>query len=205
MKTKLLIPIVVALMLTSISLAADSDLQARRDYLEQVKSWLPPDRAGRGEVSPLDKTWTDWLNRTAELPPDFDKMPSIPFLPDPLILDEAGQNIPVKTPEQWQQKRQWIAEQVKHWITGTFPPPPDNLEAKILSEQKDGEVTLRTVELRFGPPVVSGPVLSTVEGVDPEQQAKMTAELIIPPCPSTPPFILVNRLLNGFENCLRPF
>ncbi len=198
MKTKLFISTIVALTLTcacgelsrttsgepsrttsgepsrTMSLADDNDLQARRDYLEQVKSWLPPDRAGRGQVSPLDKTWTDWLNRTAELPPDFAKMPSIPFLPDPLILDEAGRNIPVETPEQWQQKRLWIAEQVKHWITGTFPPPPDNLEAKILRERKDGQVTIRTVELRFGP----------------QQKGRMTAELIIPPGPGPFPVFM---------------
>ncbi len=143
----------------------DDDSSVRRAYLKQIQSVLPPDRPGRGTVSPLDATWTDWLNRTGELPPNFDRMPAIPFLPDPLILDEGTKNIPIETAEQWQQKRKWIAEQIKHWLTGTFPPPPTNLNARVLSEKKDGQVTVRTVELRFGP----------------DHKAKMTAELIIPP------------------------
>ena len=44
-----------------------------------------------------------------------------------------------------------MREQLARYITGTTPPPPDDLQAKILEERKDGEVTLRIVELSFGP------------------------------------------------------
>jgi len=145
--------------------STETSLAKRRSFLKQILSVLPPERPDRGRVSPLDATWQDWLNRTGELPPDFDAMPSIPFLPDPLVLDEGGKNIPIKTMEQWQEKREWMKKEIKHWLTGTFPPAPDNLQAKIISEKKDGDVTLRMVELRFGP----------------NHKAKMTLELIIPP------------------------
>ena len=84
---------------------AGDDTAVRQQYLKQLRLVLPPEMPGRGRVSPLDATWAGWLKRTGELPPNFDKMPSIPFLPDPLVLDEGGQNIPVKTTEQWRQKR----------------------------------------------------------------------------------------------------
>jgi dienelactone hydrolase len=157
--------LILTLACISTACAGDDDLSVRQKYLEQIRSWLPPETPGRGAVSPLDATWADWLKRTGELPPDFNKLPSMPFLPDPLILDEGGKNIPVKTAEQWQEKREWIAGQVKHWLSGTFPPEPNNLEAVVTSEAKDGAATIRMVKLQFGP----------------DHKAKMTVELIIPP------------------------
>lgn len=141
------------------------DSSRQKQILAKIESLLPRDQTENGPVSFLDSTFHDWLSRTGELPPDFEKMPSIPFLPNPLILDEGGQNIPVKTIEQWTAKRAWMKEQLEYYITGTYPPKPDNLEVKTLSERKDGEITLRMVELSFGP----------------EHKAKLTIEMMIPP------------------------
>ncbi|MBY5959491.1 alpha/beta fold hydrolase [Membranicola marinus] len=148
---------------------------SREDYLQQLLKVLPEDRT-RGpndqlpgtpppHVSPEDVTWGAWLKRTGELPPDFDKLPTLPFLPNPLILDEGGKNIPVTTMAQWQKKRTWMTDQAQHWITGTVPPPPDNLQIEMLSEKKRGELTERTVLLKFGP----------------KHQAQLHVNLIIPP------------------------
>ena len=137
----------------------------RQTYLEQILKWIPDERPGYGRVSYLDSTFGDWLDRTGELPPDFSQMPSIPRLPDPLILDEGGQNIPITTTAQWEKKKEFMREQLKRYVTGTFPPAPTNMESTILSERMDGEVKLRMVELRFGP----------------DHQAKLTLELMIPP------------------------
>jgi dienelactone hydrolase len=145
--------------------AAHSDETKQRAYLRQLQSVLPPERPDRGRVSPLDATWEEWLARTGELPPDFDDLPSLPFLPDPLVLNEGRENIPVTTMAQWQEKRVWMQKEIQHWITGTFPPRPDNLTARIVDERKDGAVIVRIVELQFGP----------------ERRAKMTVELYIPP------------------------
>jgi len=145
--------------------AEGDDLAKKRAYLDEILSFIEPERPERGRVTRLDSTWRDWLSRTGELPPDFDSMPSLPFLPDPLVLDEGGKNILITYIEQWREKREWIKNQVEHWITGTFPPVPDNLEAIVLSEKKSGEVTSRLVELRFGP----------------GREARLTLELLIPP------------------------
>lgn len=128
-----------------------ADTIKRKSFLEQILKLLPADYIPSGHVSFLDTTFKDWLKRTGEIPPDFDTMPSIPFLPNPLVLDEGGKNIPVTTNQQWQQKRQWMKQALQYYITGTFPSAPDNLQVKVLSEKKVGKTTLRNVELSFGP------------------------------------------------------
>lgn len=131
------------------------------DYLERILKVIPADRtipAGDqlpgtppARISPQDFLWRDWLKRTGELPPDFDKMPSLPFLPDPLIIDQGGKNIPVVTYQQWQEKREEIKKTAQHWITGTLPPSPGNLRVELLEEKVSGQLKEQTVLLRFGP------------------------------------------------------
>jgi len=84
---------------------SQSDSLKRKASLSKIMNVLPEDRIANGRVSFLDETFKDWLKRTAELPPDFDILPSIPFLPDPLIEDEGGKNIPITSAAQWKEKR----------------------------------------------------------------------------------------------------
>ena len=140
-----------------------------KEYLQKLLKVLPEDRIfpeGAAEhVTPDDFTWHQWLKRTGSLPPDFDKLPSLPFLPDPLIIDEGGKNIPVETISQWNQKREQIKELAQHWITGTFPPPPDNLQFEVLEENKKGRLMERSILLKFGP----------------DHKAQLHVTLLIPP------------------------
>ncbi|WP_372634929.1 alpha/beta hydrolase family protein [Fodinibius sp.] len=140
----------------------------RQQYLEQLQEVLLPDQQRNVNAlppTPVDSTWTAWVERTGELPPDFDEMPSLPFLPDPLVLDEGDEHIPVETISQWRKKRQWIKEQAQRWITGTVPPPPDNLTAELLDERQIGELTEQDLLLRFGP----------------DHEAELRITLLIPP------------------------
>lgn len=125
---------------------------------------LPADKISNGRVSFLDENFQDWLKRTSELPPDFDILPSIPYLPDPLIEDEGGKNIPITSAAQWKEKRHWMKEQLEYYITGTYPQSSDDFRVKVLSEKYDESTLLRMVELSFGP----------------QEQAKLTIELMIP-------------------------
>jgi cephalosporin-C deacetylase-like acetyl esterase len=94
----------------------------------------------------------------------IDSFPSIPFLPNPLILNEGGKNIPVVNYKQWQQKRDWIRKQYEHWISGSVPPAPKTFHSKILSESIQNGVKDQMIEVTFGP----------------GGSAKMTFELMIP-------------------------
>ncbi len=143
---------------------SESDSLKRIASLSRIMNVLPADKLSNGRVSFLDENFQDWLKRTGELPPDFDTMPSIPFLPDPLILDEGGKNIPVTSAPQWDEKRLWMKEQLEYYITGTYPQFPMDFKVKVLSEKNDGSTTLRLVELSFGP----------------QEQAKLTIELMVP-------------------------
>ncbi|MEO6706105.1 MAG: hypothetical protein ABIN04_09695, partial [Ginsengibacter sp.] len=111
-----------------------TDTIKRKLYLQEILQLLPLDMTADGRVSFLDKTFMDWLTRTGELPPDFSEMPSIPFLPDPLILEEGTKNIRIKTVKQWQQKRDWMKKSLQHYITGTYPMDPGNLIVRVLKE-----------------------------------------------------------------------
>jgi len=154
------IPLFVIALFLSASVSGQKDM-TRKEYLEQLLKVLPPDvtvAAGDqlpgtppARVSPEDFTWRDWINRSGELPPDFDSLPSLPFLPDPLVIDEGGKNIPVSTMEQWKQKREQMTRDAQHWITGTVPPPPGNVISEVVEEKKTGPLTERTILLKFGP------------------------------------------------------
>lgn len=153
------------LLIAPLSLFAQSDeLTRRKLYLEETLLINEPRDHRHGisrRLNQKDSTWMDWLNRTGELPPDFSKMKSSIFLPEPLT-DHSGNQI--KTPAQWEARRNWIKEQFQYWISGHIPPAPDNITPKVISRKvEDGAIT-ELIEISFGP----------------ENKAKMTFELMIP-------------------------
>jgi hypothetical protein len=115
-------------------------------------------------VNVQDSTCLDWLQRTGELPPDFSQMASIPFLPEPLILEKNANNYPVTTPSDWEKKRSWIKSQYAHWISGEAPPAYSDFKVEILSERTESGTRIQLLELKFGP----------------AYKARMTLELMIP-------------------------
>lgn len=158
------------LTLINLPVVAQSQQDRRHQYLEDILRINTP-RDHRHPISRRvtlqDSTWLDWLHRTGELPPDFSQMPAIPFLPEPLVLQRNGKEIPIRTPAQWQEKRAWIRQQYRHWISGTAPPPPGHVNARILSDHNETGTRVQTVQLSFGP----------------GNKALMTFELMIPPGP----------------------
>ena len=167
LKISLFVNLTLLSLLSLTSVQAQSDISKRQKYLEEVLQIIntkTSQKTYNAAITVQDSSWIHWQKRTGELPPDFDQMPSVPFLPEPLVLNKNGNEIPVKTKEQWQEKREWIKKEFQHWISGTIPPAPQNLKAEILSDKTENGARLQVIELTFGP----------------QNKAHMTLELMIP-------------------------
>ena len=141
---------------------------SRQESLEVLLKNLPHSSTRiTGRINAVDKSWEDWQKRTGELPPDFDSMPSVAALPDPL----GG----VRTRADWDARRPWIRQQFERWVFGRMPPKPDNLRAVITGERQEGGATVRDVRLQFGPGVT------------------LRVQLIVPPGPGPFPVFLTNH------------
>src|SRR5579871_5641694 len=82
----------------------------RRDYRDKLLKILPP-----------DPQFQQWLDKTGELPPDFDALPRMNALPDPLkFLDGKS----VKNSADWKARRAEIWQLYQKYDIGTFPPKP---------------------------------------------------------------------------------
>lgn len=116
--------------LFSLHVCAQSTQEKRENYLrEALEINIAKDHrhAISRRVTLQDSTWLDWQKRTGELPPDFEQMTSAPFLPEPLELIKNGQPIPIRTIQQWKERREEIKIQFQHWVSGTIPPAPRGL------------------------------------------------------------------------------
>ncbi|RKY03375.1 hypothetical protein DRP77_06240 [Candidatus Poribacteria bacterium] len=107
-------------------------------------------------ILPKSEPWERWLRESGELPPDFDSLPSIPDLPDP--LEGVG------SPEDWRRKRDRIKALFHRYVIGTVPPPPENLRSKVLRSYRDEGARVEEILLEFGP----------------SYKAKLWMELMIP-------------------------
>lgn len=164
--------------LIAFSVFAQDAADRRRQSLDLFLRVLPPSHApATGRLSALENTWEEWIKRTGELPPDFDALPSIPGLPDPLVLRENGREIPVTNQALWNRQKQSIRAQTEHWIFGTMPPKPDNLRAVVTGTRREGTVTVREVRLEFGP----------------DHRATLRLQLIIPDGKGPFPVFLTNH------------
>ena len=80
----------------------------RKAYLDKFLQTLP-------QVA----SFNEWLQRTGELPPDFDALPKNNGLPDPLtFLDGKA----VKTAADWEARRTEIIKLLEKYEIGTMPP-----------------------------------------------------------------------------------
>jgi dienelactone hydrolase len=159
--------------------SADAESLARRQAaMDTLTTILGPTPAKfRGRLNAFDKTWEEWQARTGELPPDFDAMPSMADLPDPLVpLGHPGA-ARITTPGQWRRQRDAIRAGFEHWVYGTMPPAPDNLTGRIVASTREGDVTVEDVLLEFGP----------------ERRATLRVQLLVPPGPGPFPVFLTNH------------
>lgn len=138
---------------------AASGVPRQRAVLEELRRILPQ-----------SEPWEQWLQSSGELPPDFDALPTVPFLPDPLRRADGS----LATREQWPQRRLEILKEFQRWILGTAPPPPNNVRATDIRTRQELGATVQHLTLRFGP----------------NHQAQVHVELIVPPGPGPFPVLL---------------
>ena len=101
--------------------------QERRQYLEKLLKTLPDVPSFR-----------QWLEKTGEIPPDFDAFPKI-------------NGLPVRTPAEWKARRAEIRQLLEKYDTGSFPPKPKLDRAVVLDETPGKGYLIRNVRLEFGP------------------------------------------------------
>ena len=148
--------------------AQEARRQADLDVLLEILR--PTNDNITGRINAFDKNWRAWQARTKALPPDFEAMPSVPGLPNPLE--------DVSTPQEWEAKRPELRKLFERWIYGSVPPAPDNLRVEITSERElPSGVVIREVLLTFGP----------------GRKAKLRVELSIPPGEGPFPVFLTNH------------
>lgn len=170
---KPLLFLISVLVISLLTAKAQQATDRRKHYLEELILLQEKPTSHDGFVNYHDSTWMDWVQRTGELPPDFEKLPSIPQLPNPLVADEGGKNMPITTQEQWEKQRRYIAQQVQYLFSGTFPPPPEDLKYQVLNVKTENEVKVELIELSFN-----------------RDQGKLTLELFTPPGPGPFPVFI---------------
>jgi len=154
---------------------------SRRETLDELLRLLRPSRPPvTGRINAVDRTWEDWIRRSGELPPDFEAMPSIPELPDPLLFRENGRTVPVTTPDLWARQKRALRAQVEQWMFGRMPAAPENLRATVTASRREGGATVREVRLEFGP----------------GHRATLRVELVIPDGKGPFPVFLTNHARN---------
>ncbi|MFC7230627.1 hypothetical protein ACFQMM_03120 [Saliphagus sp. GCM10025308] len=104
-----------------------AERQRRRDYLEELRPLLAPQADEYGSdprLSHRDDSWLAWQERTGELPPDFERLPALAELPDPLVQYGLGgeRQAEVTTSEEWEQQRERYKHQLEYWLYGRMPP-----------------------------------------------------------------------------------
>lgn len=88
----------------------------------------------------------------ADFPPP-DRLPSVPGLPDPLVMFDGSK---VTTKADWEAKRRpELKDLFQHYMYGRRPADPKQMTGKVLFEDPaafGGKGTLKEVEITFGPP-----------------------------------------------------
>jgi hypothetical protein len=96
---------------------------------------------------PKSEPWEKWLVTSGAMPPDFNALPSIPFLPDPLKFSN-GRDVKV---EEWLKRRAELLALFQHYITGTWPASPGNTRVADFNQREEAVCIVQEVTLEFGP------------------------------------------------------
>ncbi len=128
----------------------DDTKKKKREVLEHLLSTFTSNI--EGEVPVLHPVWESWLQRTGELLPDFDQLPTNAFPPDLLTFENGN---PVTDSMEWLSRREEMIDELKKYNWGNWPPHPEKIAIKYqdsIAEETD-VYTKHNVQLWFGPSV----------------------------------------------------
>jgi len=111
--------------------------EQRKVYLDKLVQILPP-----------VASFNAWLQRTGELPPDFDTLRKINGLPDPLRFVDGHV---AKSAADWKARRAELFALEQKYDLGTFPPKPKLDNVVVLSEDNANGPITGTLRFDFGP------------------------------------------------------
>lgn len=137
--------------LCSLFIQLPAQVEKRKEFLEELKPFLEASTgswASKAWISPLDSSWQAWLDRTGELPPNFDIIPS-QVLPHDLMKDLVSGD-EIRRKDQWQAQRKEMAGILKTWLSGTFPPKPESIQAEILEKKEERGIRIERVKVSWG-------------------------------------------------------
>ena len=119
--------------------------------------------------------FTEWLQRTGELPPAYDRLPAdarVRSVLEPRLDD--GQIKTIETVDAWRAERNRLLQALQHWFFGTFPEDPGPVMPTEITESGVPGGHQRTLVLRFGP----------------DQKARLYMELYLPDGPGPFPVFM---------------
>ena len=134
MKRRTVLAVLLCAALASIAWAMT--LEQRRDYRDRLMRIIPPVMSGpRGNQT---DSFRQWVDKTDALPPDFDALPRINGLPDPLLFFDGKRT--VKNAQDWKERCAEIIRLFEEYDIGRVPPKP-NLDqiVPLTSEQLAAE------------------------------------------------------------------
>ena len=106
MKTCLALAAFCLLFIFAAAAAPAPPSERQKELLDQILRTLPK-----------SEPWEQWLKQTGAMPPDFDKLPSVPFLPDPLTFAN-GRKVAWSD---WPKRREELLALFQHYVTGAWP------------------------------------------------------------------------------------
>jgi dienelactone hydrolase len=127
---------------------------------------------------PKSEPWEAWLKTSGAAPPNFEALPSVPYLPDPLRFANGRE---VKLAD-WSQRRAELLKLFEHYVTGSVPPPPGNVRAAEVKSWEERGALIDEVRLEFGP----------------DRKARLRVELIYPRGPGPFPVFLTQDNHRGW-------
>lgn len=134
----------------------------RKEYLNQIL-----------KTTPISPEWERWLEKSGELPPDFETMTPCWDLPDPLTIPDQHHSVITSTAA-WEKKRPHIQDHFTQWFFGKTPKEIPNISPEICEEQTCFKNTYKKIRLHFGP----------------DKKAFLTIELFIPEHEGTLPVFM---------------